>query len=180
MFARYVDPPTSPRKGINEMIDAINIFCKDKKEEDISKMCIVFAGGNSESIHSRIRIDVIDLGMLSTENLIKAYNSSSIFASPSIGDAGPSMVNQAIMCGTPVVCFEIGTAIDVVEHKVNGYKAPLADKVELAQGFEYFWGLSKQDYNQIRENTRRIGIERQSLASYAKTIMEVYEEMSQK
>lgn len=180
MFARYVNPANSPRKGINEMIDAINLFCKDKKKEDISKMCIVFAGGSSESIHSRIRIDVIDLGMLSTVDLIKAYNASSIFVSPSIGDAGPSMVNQAIMCGTPVVCFEIGTAIDVVDHKVNGYKAPLSDTEELAKGFEYFWELSKQDYIKVRENTSRIGIERQSLASYAKTIMDVYEELSHK
>lgn len=178
LFARYVDPASSPRKGINEMIDAINLFCENKKEEDISKMCVVFAGGSSESIHSRIRIDVIDLGMLSTEKLIKAYNASTIFVSPSIGDAGPSMVNQAIMCGTPVVCFEIGTAIDIVDHKVNGYKAPLIDKEELAQGFEFFWGLSKQDYLATRSITRRIGLERQSLASYAKIIMEVYEDLS--
>ena len=180
MFARYVNPENSPRKGINEMIEAINLFCKDKKEEDISRMCIVFAGGKSESIKSRIRIDAIDLGMLSTADLIKAYNASTIFVSPSIGDAGPSMVNQAIMCGTPVVCFEIGTAIDVVDHNINGYKAPLYDTEELAKGFEYFWELSKQDYIKVRENARRIGIERQSLASYAKTIMDVYEELSHK
>lgn len=178
MFARYVNPKTSPRKGIEEMLAAINLFCKDKSQEYINSMCIILAGTPCDNIHGRLPIDIINAGMLNTEDLIKAYCASTIFVSPSIGDAGPSMVNQAVMCGTPVVCFNIGTAIDLIDQKVNGYKAKLGNVEDLARGFEFIWDLNEKEYSIMRQNTRKIGVERQSLSSNAKIIMDVYSELS--
>lgn len=75
-----------------------------------------------------------ELGTISAEKLVKAYRTASVFLSPSIDDAGPSMVNQSMMCGTPVVAFNIGTAIDVIENGVNGIKATVGDTLTLAKG----------------------------------------------
>lgn len=177
LFARYVDPVEYPRKGIDGMIHAINIFCEGKTEEELNSMCLMLAGDSCDYMYGKIPISIIYVGKLSTEMLIKAYSASTIFVSPSIGDGGPSMVNQSIMCGTPVVCFNIGTAIDVIEHKQNGYKAKLGDENSLADGFEYIWNLNEVEYSAMRRKSRDIGVERQSLASYARVILDSYNDL---
>lgn len=179
MFARYSEPDKYPRKGIMELAAAVNLFCNSKSQEELSKICLVFAGTRcSDSIREMIPVDVIDLGILSTDMLIKAYNASTVFVSPSIKDAGPSMVNQSIMCGTPVVCFNIGTAIDVIMHKQNGYKAPIADVKELSNGLDYIWNLGDSEYKKMRKQTRKIAMELQSFDSYANIVYETYKELS--
>lgn len=179
IFSRYSDPDKYPRKGIHELVSTINLFCELKSQEELSKMCLVFAGTRcSDSIREMIPVDVIDVGLLSSDLLIKAYSASSVFVSPSIRDAGPSMVNQSIMCGTPVVCFNIGAAIDVIFHKKNGYKAPIADVKELSDGLDYIYNLNDSEYTKMREQTRKIAMELQSFDSYANIVNEVYKELS--
>ncbi len=177
LFARYVNPAQNPRKGIKEMVDALILFCKDKNKDELDSMCLMLAGVPCEDMYGKLPITVINLGFLSTEKLINAYSASTAFISPSISDAGPSMVNQSIMCGTPVICFKVGTALDVIEHKKNGYKADLANIQDLANGFEYLWSLNVNEYSTMRENARQIGLERQSLACYANVIFATYVEL---
>lgn len=177
LFARYVNPAQNPRKGIKEMVDALILFCKDKNKDELDSMCLMLAGVPCEDMYGKLPITVIDLGFLSIGKLINAYSASTAFISPSISDAGPSMVNQSIMCGTPVICFKVGTALDVIEHKKNGYKAELANIQDLANGFEYLWSLNVNEYSTMRENARQIGLERQSLACYANVIFATYVEL---
>lgn len=174
LFARYINPIENPRKGINEMVMAINLFCKGKSNDELNSMCLMLAGEPCDDMYGKLPIDIIYLGMLTTDKLICAYSASTAFVSPSIGDAGPSMVNQSIMCGTPVICFNIGTAIDVIDHKQNGYKAELENVDDFSKGFEYIWQLSEQEYIEMRRVSRSIGLERQSLACYANIILETY------
>lgn len=51
------------------------------------------------------------------------YQASDVFASPSIDDFGPMMVNEAFMCATPVVAFNVGVAPDLIKSKADGYLA---------------------------------------------------------
>ena len=82
--------------------------------------------------------------------------------SPSIGDAGPSTVNQSICCGTPVVAFEIGTAIDVIENGISGYRAAFKDVDDYAHGIESIITLNEQVYIKLRETTREMGLKKNS------------------
>ena len=174
LFARYVNPVENPRKGIDEMVNAINLFCKYKTKDELDRMCLMLAGVSCDDIYGKLPIDIVYLGFLNTEKLINAYSASTAFVSPSIVDAGPSMVNQSIMCGTPVICFSVGTALDVIEHKINGFKAELANVYDLANGFEYIWNLGREGYLAMRKNARRIGLERESLVCYRDVILDTY------
>jgi glycosyltransferase involved in cell wall biosynthesis len=46
------------------------------------------------------------------------------------------MINQSIMCGTPVVAFEMGAALDFVGNGKTGFRATLGDCNELAAGLK--------------------------------------------
>lgn len=86
--------------------------------------------------------------------------------SPSIGDAGPSTVNQSICCGTPVVAFEIGTAIDVIENGISGYRAAFKDVDDYAHGIESIITLNEQVYIKLRETTREMGLKKNSKKAF--------------
>lgn len=83
---------------------------------------------------ARLKFDVMDIGSVSCDTLKNIYRISSVFVSLSLDDAGPSMVNQSMMCGTPVIAFNIGTAIDVINDGINGFKAPIKAIDPLAKG----------------------------------------------
>ena len=174
MLARSVSKVHYPRKGINLLIDAINKFCVNKSKDQLNKIQLILIGDIDKEIENRIPIDTINLGMLDINRLIRCYSAVSVFLSPSIDDAGPSMVNQAIMCGTPTVAFHVGTAIDVIESKRNGYKAILGDTDDFANGIEYIYRLGESDYLEMRRRTRDMAVSLHSMSVNAKIVEEAY------
>jgi glycosyltransferase involved in cell wall biosynthesis len=50
-----------------------------------------------------------------------AYQAADAYLCPTIADAGPLMIPEALMCGTPVVAFDVGYAVDLVRDGETGY-----------------------------------------------------------
>ena len=50
---------------------------------------------------------------------------------------------ESMSCGTPVVCFDATGPRDIVDHKINGYKASLYIAKDLAAGIN--WVLSDEN-----------------------------------
>jgi glycosyltransferase involved in cell wall biosynthesis len=68
--------------------------------------------------------DYVDLGYFDdVEKLRAAYSAADVFVSPSFEDNLPNTVNEALSCGTPVVCFDRWSSEDVVKNGINGYVA---------------------------------------------------------
>ena len=127
------------------------------------------SGGKGKN-ESQFSIDTLYIGPLSRQNLIKAYNASNIFLSPSIDDAGPSMVNQSIMCGTPVICFEIGTALDVIDNGISGYKVKVKDYEAFADAIYTIYNMPAEKYDKLQLSTREMALKHNSLESFARMI----------
>lgn len=66
--------------------------------------------------------------------LALAYQAADVFVCPSIEDAGPMMIPQAMLCGTPVAAFNSGGAPDLIETMKTGYLATYKDTSDLANG----------------------------------------------
>jgi len=116
------------RKGDSYVAEMMNKLYEELTPENRKRILLLSVGsllGNERK--EALRFDVKDLGLVSEPELIKAYRTTSIFISASTDDAGPSMVNQSMMCGTPVAAFNVGTAIDSIQNNINGFIAPLGD-----------------------------------------------------
>ena len=131
------------RKGFKLLLEAFNIL-----NNRIPNLHLITFGKGDAKID---RYKVTSFGSVSShKKLNEIYNLSDIFVLPSIQDNLPNTVMEALSCGVPVVSFNSGGVVDMVEHKQNGYIVDTYNVEELVAGIMYF--LSEE----IR---RRAGVE---------------------
>lgn len=130
-----------------------------------------------ENIFEQSKINRCNQGRVDMDKLVLCYQASDIFISASNDDAGPSMINQAIMCGTPVVCYDNGTAIDVIENMASGYKVKPGDKKGLAKGIEAIYNLTHKKYSELRGSCREIAVRHNSTDVCIRNLLSIISKM---
>ncbi len=153
------------RKGMKELLQALSKM--------ISKDVVLLIAGNSD--FGDIPFENKTVGYLSENDLIKAYQSADVFVCPTLEDSGPLMINQSMMCGTPVVAFEVGVAMDLVLTKITGYRAKFGNIDDLANGIDYVLSLDDTNYRIMSERCRSLAISSYSYDVYKNKISSVLE-----
>lgn len=153
---------TEKRKGMNLLVEAIN--CLDGNN------LTVLVAGNDADLSINPHIQVIRVPFLNECQLIKAYQAADIFLCPSIEDSGPLMINQSLMCGTPVVSFRTGVALDIVINNQTGYIARLCDTFDFATGIRSILALNDSLYRELSNNCREFALINFSTKVYVKAI----------
>ena len=163
------------RKGGKYVIDALNIFYEDLSSQERDNILVILAGRAEKEIESVVKFNCKTFGYVDTKKLINLYQAADIYLSGSVIDAGPMMVNQALSCGVPVIAFNIGTAIDVINGKNTGYIAKEFSANAFAQGINWWYSLSEEEYNEISDNCRKIAMKTTSYEACVKKINYLYE-----
>jgi glycosyltransferase involved in cell wall biosynthesis len=60
------------------------------------------------------------------------YQAADVYLCPTVADAGPLMIPESLLCGTPVVAFDVGYAVDLVRDGQTGYLVRRRDPDDLA------------------------------------------------
>ena len=177
IMSRYIDPLNHDwnRKGGTYMIGSLTKLYNKITENERKKCLLLFVGTDKVDPQLDIRFDTYCTGNLNRIDLILAYNASSVFFCPSINDSGPSMVNQSMACSTPVVAFNQGTAIDVIENGKTGFKADLYDTDALSDALLTVLRMAPDLYQRLKGNARQKAIEFNSLEAGAKHVERVFE-----
>lgn len=169
-----------PRKGARFIIDALNGL----PDSVADGRPVVLLSIGDEFLSRNIRNPQVRqeyLGRVDRGELIRLYQAADWFLSPSVDDAGPSMVNQSQMCGTPVVCFDNGTAVDVVIDGRSGFKTDDVTPQAYAAILYKAIGMtasSPEEYREIRGATRAIALDTCSKRCFSRNIMEYYKSMT--
>ena len=146
-----------PKKGISILLEALKIFYNNLNQTDRDKVLLLIAGRqNIERIKSQLPFGFMYVGFVGYETLPEVYSLATCFLSPSINDAGPSMVNQSLACGTPVIAFNTGIAQDCIVTGKTGYKAKLGDPLDFATGISNICGLSTIEYKELSLRCRNL------------------------
>ncbi len=162
------------RKGMSFLLRSLEFLYNSLYTEEREKIQLVIIGHDIELIKEKLWFDYIYLGYVKPTDLPGIYSMSSVFLSPSVNDAGPSMVNQAMSCGTPIVSFEMGTALDVVKNRGTGYCAKLKDSEDFARGILFILHLADDEYENMRNLCRKTAIELTSDVAFFSNFMRVY------
>jgi glycosyltransferase involved in cell wall biosynthesis len=147
------------RKGMSYLMDALRVFAGEPGF-DCGNIVLAVAGGDFDSVPLDGRLQFRKLGFLADDRILaNAYQAADFFVCPSIEDSGPMMINEAIMCGTPVVAFDMGVAQDLVHTGETGYLAELKNSEDLASGIRYILELSDNEAISMSEQCRSLALE---------------------
>lgn len=163
-----------PRKGMTYLLDSLHTFNNGLNNEERKNILLLIAGKSIEELKSKLDFDYIYVGYVPSSQMPELYSLADVYLSPSIDDAGPTMVNQSLCCGTPVVAFEMGTALESIKDKNTGYCAMLRDVDDFAHGIRQIYSLPKVKMQEMRENCRAFAINHFSYSARVKTILEIY------
>jgi len=131
--------PQDERKGRKYLIEALRWFNRDleTKNQDLKNkvMLVMFGRPLNNFLPLDIPIECRHLGRIHNDNvLVKAFQAADVFVSPSVDDLGPRVVIEAFKCGTPVVCFRLGVALDLVVDNEDGFIAEKFDSKGFSEG----------------------------------------------
>ena len=138
---------SNPWKGWEYAEKVINFYNGDK---NIVFLCI---GGNDKDCFLNSP-NVKYIEYINNKNLLAQYYSASdIFLFTSVAENFPLVILEAMICGAPIVSFDVGGVKEVVTHKQNGYIAEYKNIEDLIRGIEYIFGLNQEQLNQISQNS---------------------------
>lgn len=137
------------RKGMKELIEALPLV----QTKDV----VYVAAGNIKNLS--LPKNTICMGYLSEIQLIQMYQMADVFVCPSLADAGPMMVNQSLMCGTPIVAFPVGVSADLLRTGMTGYLAKYGDSIALAKGIDYILSRSEKEWSQMSIYCRNVAVD---------------------
>jgi glycosyltransferase involved in cell wall biosynthesis len=147
-------------KGMSYLSEALKSL-KEQFGTERNNILIVTAGNTSgigSLFDGNFRHKHLD-SLTNDRMLAAAYQAADVFACPSIEDSGPMMINESIMCGTPVVSFEMGVAPDLVHTGKTGYIAELKNSEDLARGIKYVLDLGPDEACNMSHQCNKLGLQ---------------------
>jgi glycosyltransferase involved in cell wall biosynthesis len=162
------------RKGIAYLQEALKKLYREMPEAEKKNIAVIVIGHLQEDIKDSIPFETYLLGHVHPKLLPEIYQTADVYVSPSIQDAGPMMVIQSMMCGTPVVAFEMGNAEDFIVNGETGYMAQLHDAEQLKDGIRLFLNKTTEEKQQISDKCRSRAMAKSSYAVFSARIAEIY------
>lgn len=162
------------RKGMSYLLDSLKLLWDHLNEEERRSIQLIVAGRHFDVISDKVLFDTINCGYVEMSQMPELYSLADVYLSPSIHDAGPTMVNQSLSCGTPVVAFEVGTALESIKDKPTGYCAKVGDSADFAKGIETVFRLSEEERLHARQMCRDYAIKHFSYSSRVNDILGIY------
>jgi glycosyltransferase involved in cell wall biosynthesis len=102
------------RKGYSFLQKAINQIDENKLKN--TKLCVI--GDNKDLFNEKY---IIYLGSIFDERLMAiAYSMADVFILPSLEDNLPNTMVESILCGTPVIAFDVCGISDIIKDGENG------------------------------------------------------------
>jgi glycosyltransferase involved in cell wall biosynthesis len=139
--AHHID---NTRKGLNYLIKALSQLDKEK-------YLLMVAG---HTMRTELFPNLFHLGYLNSEkDLSVAYSAADVFVLPSIAENLPNTICESLLCGTPVIAFDVGGIPELIDNE-NGKLVPLKDANALTLAIDE---VSAQSWNHhaIREKAMK-------------------------
>lgn len=146
------------RKGMKHLLNSLKVLSEKLNQEQKDNIIFIIAGKNLNFFEDDLGFNYIHIGYVSQFEFSEIMNCASLFINPSIEDAGPMVINQALMSGTPVVAYDIGIAKDFVKNNISGYLAKVGDELDLANGIYSLINMPSKKIKTMSVSCREIAM----------------------
>lgn len=159
------------RKGFTYLLQALDLLYQRMGHAARDNVCVLVAGNDDPSLPAAMPFPCLSAGFLDINRTLPlAFHAADVFACTSVQDSGPMMINQSILCGTPVVAFQQGAALELVATGETGYQARLGDPDDFAHGLSQVLGLDAASHARMRQSCRAKGMAECSIPRAAAVI----------
>lgn len=108
-----VHSSSAKMKGFDLLIQALDLIPKDK-------IHLTVVGKQMDNFRSK-QISYTSIGYTREEHkMAELYNAADLFVTPSLRDNLPNTVAESLLCGTPVLSFNIGGLAEMITPGENG------------------------------------------------------------
>ncbi|MGI5892723.1 MAG: glycosyltransferase family 4 protein [Bacillota bacterium] len=126
------------RKGVVDLISSAKSVCENYPEV---KFILTGKGPNREYIQKRISSlnlegNVNLVGYVSREELLRLYQSSTMYVLPSYYEGLPTTLLEAMACGLPSIATDVDGSSEVISHGKNGLLVPPKCPKALSEGIQ--------------------------------------------
>jgi glycosyltransferase involved in cell wall biosynthesis len=150
---------SDPRKGFKELLQSLELLKLKLTKQEQQNILLVYAS-KAATMEVAWPFDHIQLPFLNGEDqLAKAYQAATVFVSPSIEDAGPMMLLESILCGTPAIAYSVGLAKDAILNNVTGFIVPPVDVDKFADSIKTVVQMPVEQYDSLSGQCRARAIE---------------------
>jgi|GEM_PF-184740 len=162
---------TDDRKGSRFLQEALKII---SRQPDADQFQVVVFGADKFKKMQDVSINQMNLGRITNDALLaKIYSSADVMIVPSKQESFGQTAAESMACGVPVVCFDTSGLKDIVDHKVNGYRAECFSSEDLAKGI--LWALEEGAKGKSLQDKARTKIEENfSFINISKKYKDVY------
>lgn len=168
------------RKGftfIEYSLQRLENFLMHKNYVSNRFVIVTFGHGNTtiKSFSPYIRHQ--HLGYIDESKMIKLFQAADLLMFPSIEENFSNIVLESLMCGLPVLAFNIGGVPDIVNHLENGFIVDKIDAEDFANALHELMNL--ENLIQLRKKTEKWRDDnaiRYSYETFAKNLLSLYSE----
>jgi len=141
LLVRGIDPSIS-YKGFSLFLSAIR-----ELDNKAVKLHVAVIGDSGFMPSGLKHITFTELGRLDGDvAMALAYQACDFFVSPSINDAGPMMIGEAMACGRPFIAYPVGIAPDFTGGGLSGTLVePIGDVGALSAAIRFYVELPEKD-----------------------------------
>lgn len=166
------------RKGVLDLLEAAGYVVEKKPDARF----IVVGGGpllphmKKEAKKKRLEKNIVFSGPVSQDELIKYYQTASIYVLPAHYEGLPTTLLEAMACGMPVVATNIPAISSVMEGEDVGFLVSPKKPEELSQAIVKL--LGDEDLSQrMGEKARKLVEEKYNWGIVVEGIMKKYDEL---
>lgn len=158
-------------KGGDLLKEALNHLSESVKAHSE----LVLFGQNEDENFSDWPLPVHNVGKILDQHLLaQLYSCSDVVIMPSRQEAFGQIASEAQACGVPVVAFQVGGPVDIIEHQNTGWLAPPYDTQNLAKGID--WVLTNSELNKMSKASRNRAIKLFSEEVIGEQYVDVYKQ----
>ena len=142
------------RKGASYFVNVLDHLDKKLKDEKLIVLC------SNIPKHFENRFNNINFEKFyysdDPKEYLKIYKKSDVFVFTSIADSAPQMPVEALICGTPVVSFDVANLKEIITEKNDGFIIPNLDTYYMAEKILYvlnsklFYGYNQRKKRSLK------------------------------
>jgi len=165
-------------QNVASVYKGFDLFLEALEKLDRNAVQVLLFGNRTGSIPKSLGIPSNNLGFLTdSDSLRVAYSAADVFVAPSRADAFGKTLVEAMLCGTPVVCFNATGPKDIVDHHETGYLAEPFSPQDLADGIQWVLDQRVEAYATMSRIAKERAKQRFDSRVIAKQYLELYREI---